>query len=238
MAVLKWDQPGERTYETGVSKGVLYPQSSDGTYPKGVAWNGLTGVTESPSGAEETKLYANNGKYLSLRSAEEVGGTIEAYMYPDEWASCDGTANLGNVEGVHIGQQSRKPFGLSYQNIVGNDTEGEDFGYKIHLVYGGTVSPSEKAYATVNDSPEAITFSWEFTTTPVEIPKTIGDFKPSATLIIDTTELEGGKENTKLKALEDIIYGTASEDARLPLPEEVYQIFSNTTVDPNPNPEP
>ena len=230
MAVLTWDQPGEKLYETGVSKGVLYPQSSDGTYPVGYAWNGLTGVTESPSGAEETKLYANNKKYLSLRSAEDLGGTIEAYMYPDAWAACDGTANLGSVTGVHIGQQARKSFGLSYQSIIGNDTDGEDKGYKLHLIYGGSVSPSEKAYATINDSPEAITFSWEFTTTPVDIPASVGNFKPTSSITIDTTELEDEKENVHLKALEEILYGTASDPARLPLPQEVFTIFGGTVA--------
>ena len=224
MAVLKWDQTGERTYETGVSKGVLYPQASDGSYPKGVAWNGLTGVTESPSGAEETKLYANNNKYLSLRSAEEVGGTIEAYMYPDEWAACDGTANLGGVDGVHIGQQSRKPFGLSYQNIVGNDTEGEDYGYKIHLVYGGSVSPSEKAYATVNDSPEAITFSWELATTPVPITDH-PELKPTSCITIDSTRFTSTEAKAKLDTFKEILYGSTTEDPRLPLPAEVISLL-------------
>lgn len=230
MAVLTWDQAGERTYETGVSKGVLYPQASNGTYPEGVAWNGLTGVTESPSGAEETKLYADNQKYVSLRSAEELGGTIEAYTYPDAWATCDGTAKLGDVDGVHIAQQPRKSFGLSYQTLVGNDTDGEDYGYKLHLIYGGSVSPSEKAYATVNDSPEAITFSWEFTTTPVEIPASVGNYKPSSSITIDTTELENGKENANLKALEAILYGTENSDARMPLPQEVFTIFGGTAA--------
>lgn len=203
--LLDWDKSGEKLYETGVEKGVLYPQASGGSYPYGVAWNGLTGVTESPSGAEETALYANDNKYLSLRSKEEFGGTIEAYMYPDEWTACDGSADI--VKGVRIGQQARKSFGLSYRTLVGNDTDGDDFGYKVHLIYGASVSPSEKAYATVNDSPEAITFSWEFTTTPVDIPKTLGDFRPTSCITIDTTKLEGGKNNAKLAVLEKMLYG-------------------------------
>ena len=210
MPKLTWDQAGDRKYETGVDRGVLFVQGSDGTYGDGVAWNGLTGVTETPSGAEETKLWADNIKYLSMRSAEEFGGTIEAYTYPDEWQACDGSASI--VTGVHVGQQGRRPFGLAYRTIVGNDTDMDDHGYKLHLVYGATVSPSERAYATVNDSPEAITFSWEFTTTPVDIPSTVGDFKPTAIITIDTTELEGGKENANLVALEKILYGDDSTE--------------------------
>lgn len=225
-----WDQTGERKYETGVDRGVLYPGYNTTTkeYGKGVAWNGLTGVTETPSGAEETKLYADNMKYLSLRSAEEFGGTIEAYTYPDEWQACDGSANLGGVTGVHVGQQARSSFGMSYRTNVGNDTELSDHGYKLHLIYGASVSPSERAYATINDSPEAITFSWEFTTTPVEI-KTVSGLKPTACLTIDTTELEDGKNNAKLKALEDILYGTESADPKLPTPDEVYALFKTTS---------
>lgn len=237
MAKLVWDQAGKRKYETGVSQAALFVQDTNGGYPEGVAWNGLTGVTETPSGAEETPLYANNSKYVSLRSAEDLGGTIEAYTYPDEWMACDGSASI--AKGVHVGQQARKTFGLAYQTLVGNDTDGTDYGFKLHLVYGASVSPSEKAYATVNDSPEAITLSWEFTTNPVEIPTKVGDFRPSSSLIIDTTELEGGKKNPKLLQLLDIIYGTdavagdedegitASEGttARLPLPGEVYDLF-------------
>jgi hypothetical protein len=230
MSKLLWDQAGERTYETGVSECALYVSGTGGTYQNGVAWNGLTGVTETPSGAEETALYANNSKYLSMRSAEEFGGTIEAYTYPDEWAQCDGSATL--VEGVHVGQQTRKSFGLAYKTVVGNDTEGEAFGYKLHIIYGATVSPSERAYATINDSPEAITFSWEFNTTPVDIPSTIGNFKKTSCITIDSTELEGGKDNPKLKALEDKLYGTDSAEPQLPTPQEVYGIFSATTVEP------
>ena len=232
-----WDRTNERLYETGVDRGVLYPYNpTQSRYDAGVAWNGLTGVTETPSGAEETKLYADNMKYLSLRSAEEFGGTIEAYTYPDEWQACDGSADL--VTGVHVGQQQRNSFGLCYRTAVGNDTAGNDFGYKLHLVYNSTVSPSERAYATINDSPEAITFSWEFTSTPVseaEMPTISGkDLKPTAILTINTAELTGGKDNAKLKALEAILYGTDADqdagtedvDPRLPSPKEVYELFS------------
>ena len=210
MSKLVWDQTGERYYETGVKNGVLYPQVS-GAYPKGVAWNGLTAVTESPSGAEATPMYADDIKYLNLMSAEEFGATIEAYTYPDEFAECDGSASL--VEGVVIGQQPRKAFGFSYKSTVGNDTEGTDHGYKLHLVYGAMAAPSEKAYATINDSPEAITFSWEITTTPV----TVAGFKPTATVTIDSTKVDA----TKLAALEEILYGSDDEEARLPLPDEI-----------------
>ena len=212
MSKLKWDQTGERTYETGVSKGVLYPQA-EGAYPKGVAWNGLTGVTESPSGAEPTALYANNKKYLNLMSAEEFGATIEAYTYPDEFAACNGEAEL--VKGVKIGQQKRMPFGMSYQTKIGNDQD-PDAGYLIHMIYGANAAPSEKAYATVNDSPEAITFSWELTTTPVEVE----GFEPTAILTVNSTEVD----SEKLAALEAILYGSESEEARLPLPDEVKEL--------------
>lgn len=234
MAKLLWDQTGERKYETGVDRGVLFPyDSSTNAYGKGVAWNGLTGVTETPSGAEETKLYADNGKYLSMRSAEEFGGTIEAYTYPDEWEACDGSASL--VDGVVIGQQARSSFGLAYRTVVGNDTKGDAYGYKLHLIYGATVSPSERAYATINDSPEAITFSWEFTTTPVNIGK-IGnvEYRPTAVLTIDTTGLTGGTENAKLKQLEAMLYGVDADaeheieasDPTLPTPQQVYNLFT------------
>ena len=209
MSKLVWDQTGERFYETGVNKGVLYPQSA-GAYPKGVAWNGLTAVTESPSGAEATPLYADNIKYLNLMSAEEFGATVEAYTYPDEFAVCNGEAAL--VEGVSIGQQKRTPFGMSYQTKIGNDVDS-DLGYKIHLIYGALAAPSEKAYATVNDSPEAITFSWELTTTPVEVT----GFKPTASLVIDSTKVAP----EKLAALEAVLYGSDDVEARLPLPDEV-----------------
>lgn len=201
MSRLTWDDTGKRLYETGVKNGVLYPQGASGTYPKGVAWNGLTGVTESPSGAEATALYADDIKYLSLYSTEEFGGTIEAYTYPAEFEECDGSASL--TEGVSIGQQSRKSFGLSYRTTLGNDINGNDHGYKLHLVYGAMVSPSEKAYATINDSPEAITFSWEFTTTPVSV----SGFKPTASVVIDSTKTSA----EKLKALEEILYGKDNE---------------------------
>ena len=210
---LIWDKIGERFFETGVNKGVLYPQSAEGAYPKGVAWNGLTAVTESPSGAEATPLYADNIKYLNLISAEEYGATVEAYTYPEEFAACNGEAEL--TKGVAIGQQKRTPFGMSYQTKIGNDIDSE-LGYKIHLIYGALAAPSEKAYATVNDSPEAITFSWELTTTPVEVE----GFKPTASLVIDSTKVAA----EKLAALEAVLYGTESEEARLPLPNEVLEL--------------
>lgn len=217
---LKWDQTGERVYETGVSKGVLYPLAN-GVYNKGVAWNGLTAVTESPSGAESTPLYADNIKYLNLMSAEDFGATIEAYTYPDEFAECNGEKTL--AEGVVAGQQKRTPFGMSYQTKVGNDTDPEA-GYKLHLIYGAQAAPSEKAYATVNDSPEAITFSWEVTTTPVEVP----GMKPTASITIDSTKVD----KTKLAALEEILYGKEADgeggtavEARLPLPSEIITLF-------------
>lgn len=231
MSKLKWDQTGERLYETGVKKGVLYPYATEAAkhsigdkefstnYTKAVAWNGLTAVTESPEGAEATDLYADDVKYLTLRSAETFGATVEAYMYPDEFMECDGTGVI--VKGVTIGQQARKAFGLSYVTTVGNDTEGNDFGYKLHLIYGATVSPSEKAYSTINDSPEAITFSWEMKTTPVDVP----GFKQAANLIIDSTKLDA-KGKAGLAKLEEILYGTDSTEGYLPLPEEVVEIFS------------
>lgn len=215
---LKWDQTGERKYETGVSKGVLYPQVN-GAYPKGVAWNGLTAVTESPSGAEATPLYADNIKYLNLMSAEEFGATVEAYTYPDEFAACNGEAQL--AEGVTVGQQKRSPFGMSYQTKVGDDTDPEK-GYKIHLIYGAQAAPSEKAYATINDSPEAITFSWELTTTPVEVP----GMKPTASLVIDSTKVDAAK----LKELEKILYGSADTESKLPTPAEVAAIFKGSAT--------
>lgn len=193
---IKWDQAGEHFYETGVKNGVLYIPTS-GVYSKGVAWNGLTAVTESPSGAEATALYADDIKYLSLYSTEEFGATIEAYTYPDEFAECDGSATL--VEGVQIGQQARKPFGMCYKTTIGNDTDGNDHGYKLHIIYGAMASPSERAYATINDSPEAITFSWEVTTTPVSVT----DAKPTASIVIDSTKVDA----TKLADLEKVLYG-------------------------------
>ena len=214
MAKLVWNEIGKRFYETGVEKGVLYPQEG-GAYPKGVVWDGLTGVTESPSGAEATPLYASNIKYLNLMSKEEFGATVEAYTYPDEFAACDGSAEL--VKGVSVGQQPRKLFGMSYVTLKGNDTESTDHGYKIHLIYGAMASPSERAYATINESPEAITFSWTITTTPVEVK----GMKPSACITIDSTKVE----KDKLKALEDALYGTSEKEAHLPLPEELLTIF-------------
>lgn len=219
MSKLVWDQVGERLYETGTKKGVLYPFESN-AYAKGVAWNGLTAVTESPSGAEATAIYADDIKYLNLRSAEEFGATIEAYTYPDEFAECDGSAYI--APGIKIGQQKRKMFGFSYTTTVGNDTEGDDHGYKIHLVYGATASPSEKSYQTINDSPEAITFSWEVATTPVEVK----GFKPTATLEIDSTKVDADK----LEALEDILYGTENAEPRLPLPDEVVTLVGKGTT--------
>lgn len=215
MAKLVWDKTGERLYETGVSHGVLYVQDSTGAYPTGVAWNGLTAVTESPSGAEATPLYADDIKYLELRSAEEFGATIEAYTYPKEFEACDGSAEL--AEGVTIGQQDRKAFGLCYRTIVGNDVKKNDLGYKLHLIYGATASPSEKGYQTVNDSPEAITFSWEVTTTPINVD----GFKPTSSLTIDSTKVE----KSKLDALEAKLYGAESAEATLPTPDEVAAIF-------------
>lgn len=216
MSKIVWDQTGERLYETGVKRGVLYVQDSGGTYPKGVAWNGLTAVTESPSGAEATPLYADDIKYLNLISTEELGGTIEAYTYPDEFAECDGSASIAT--GVYIGQQSRKTFGMCYTTTVGNDVDSNAHGYKLHLIYGALASPSEKAYSTINDSPEAITFSWEFSTTPVNVD----GFKPTANIVIDSTKATP----EKLAALEKILYGDTEVEPRLPLPNEVAQVMS------------
>lgn len=215
MPKLIWDATGERVYETGVRNGVLYPMV-EGAYPKGVVWNGLTAVTESPSGAESTPLYADDIKYLNLISAEEFGATVEAYTYPEEFAECDGSATL--VKGVTIGQQPRKTFGMSYRTVIGNDVNNESHGYKLHLIYGAVATPSEKAYSTINDSPEAITFSWELTTTPVNVT----GFKPTACLTIDSTKVD--KE--KLTALEDILYGTQEAEARLPLPDEIATLMN------------
>ena len=219
MSKIVWDQIGEHLYETGVKNGVLFPMSAEGGYDKGVAWNGLTSINESPSGAEPTNLYANNAKYLTLMSAEDFGGTIEAYTYPEEFAECDGSAALAT--GVYIGQQSRKTFGLSYRNEIGNDVLGPDYGYKLHLVYGAVASPSEKTNQTINEDPEAATMSWEFKTTPV----TVTGFKPTAHLYIDSTKVD--KE--KLAQLEAILYGTEEAEARLPLPDEVAQIMGENT---------
>lgn len=211
MARLSWDATGTHLYETGVRRGVLYLQNNDGTYGTGVAWNGITSITENPSGAEATKIYADDIKYLNLYSAEEFGATIEAYTYPDEFAQCDGSASP--VAGMNIGQQSRKSFGFCYRTAIGNDVAGEDYGYKIHILYGCKASPSEKSYQTINDSPDAIAFSWEVTTTPVEV----SGYKPTACVIIDSTKCN----STKLEALEDTLYGSAGGNPTLPLPDAI-----------------
>lgn len=220
MSRITWDQTGERHYETGVRQGVLYPMAIDGKYPLGVAWNGLTAITESPSGAEPTPLYADDVKYLNLISAEEFGATIEAFTYPDEFIPCDGSGIV--TAGVYVGQQSRQPFGLAYRTVLGNDIQLNEFGYKLHLIYGAVASPSEKPYATINDSPEAITFSWDLSTTPVNI----AGFKPTSSITIDSTKVD----EATLKEFEDILYGkngTAGEGTppRLPLPDEIVALF-------------
>ena len=221
MSRLVWDKTGDRLYETGVKQCVLYPQVS-GAYPKGVAWNGITSVTESPSGAEPSPLYADDTKYLNLMSTEEFGASIEAYMYPEEFEACDGSAEI--APGVSIGQQKRQSFGLCYRTIIGNDTESNEHGYKLHIIYGALAAPSEKAYATVNDSPEAITFSWELSTTPVNV--TGGN--PTASLTIDSTKVNA----EKLKALEDILYGSETESTgpRLPLPDEIATLLKEDSI--------
>ena len=219
MAVLTWDNVGERLFETGVDKGVLYIPTN-GVYDTGYAWNGLTAVTESPSGAEATAQYADNIKYLNLISAEDFGGTIEAFTYPTAFAQCDGTAYPQT--GVSVGQQARKSFGFSFRTRLGNDTNGSDNGYKIHLVYGALAAPSEKAYNTINDSPEAMTFSWEFTTTPVPV----SGLKPTAIMTIDSTKVGAAA----LTSLENALYGTAGTNARLPLPDEVISFFSGALI--------
>jgi len=216
MVALTWDQVGERLYETGVEKGVLYIPNGSGVYDTGFAWNGLTAVTEAPSGAEATPLYADNIKYLNLTSAEEFGATIEAYTYPEEFGQCDGTSTP--QPGVLLGQQGRSTFGLSYKTALGNDLIGTDYGYKLHLVYGCLAAPSEKAYATVNDSPEAITFSWEVSTTPAAV--TGG--KPTSVITIDSTTADP----TDLAALELLLYGEVATEPSLPTPDEVVAIFT------------
>lgn len=220
---LEWDASGEHLYETGVRMGVLYPMTVVGSnvpYSKGVVWNGLTAVTESPSGADATAIYADDMKYLELRAAEEFGATVEAYTYPDEFAECDGSA--APAVGVSIGQQARKPFGLCYRTVLGNDTERDEYGYKIHLIYNATASPSERSYQTVNDSPEAITFSWEMTTTPVAVT----GYKNTACLIVDSTKADAGA----LASLEQILYGSGETDARLPLPDEVISLMGGAAT--------
>lgn len=224
MAKLKWDQPTERLYETGVKKAVLYPQADDGSYSNGVAWNGITAINENPSGAEPTPLYADDIKYLELYSAEEYGGTIEAYTYPKEWAACDGSKEV--VTGVIIGQQNRQGFGLCYRTIIGNDAKGNDYGYKLHLIWGAKASPTERNHETVNDSPDVNPFSWEFSTTPVEITSVEGA-KPTAVITVDSTTVDADK----LKALEDVLYGTEGSsgvdptEASLPTPDKVLEIL-------------
>lgn len=218
MAPLTWDLVGERVYETGVDHGVLYLPDDAGVYNEGYAWNGLVTVTESPSGAEASPQYADNIKYLNIISAEEFGATIEAFTYPEEFGQCDGTALP--APGVAIGQQGRKIFGLSYRSRVGNDVEGSDFGYKLHLIYGAQAAPSEKAYATINDSPEAITFSWEITTTPVPVT----DYKPTSLIVIDSTKVDAGD----LAALEALLYGNGATEAALPTPDAVIALFGGT----------
>ena len=215
MAKLLWDQTGDRTYETGTDRGVLFPMGTDGGYENGVAWNGLTSVSENPTGAEPNPLYADNIKYLNLISAEEFGATVEAYTYPPEFALCDGSAEI--APGVTIGQQVRRKFGLSYRTTIGNDVRGNDYGYKIHLIYNATAQPSQKAYQTINESPDAITFSWEISTEPVEMP----GFKPSASITIDSTKVPAAK----LAALEALLYGTATEESSLPLPAALIALF-------------
>ena len=221
MSRITWDDTGKRLYETGVKMGVLYPIQEGGLYSKGVAWNGLITVTESPSGAEATALYADDIKYLNLLSNEEFGATIEAYTYPDEFAECDGSASLAT--GVMIGQQKRKTFGLCYRTALGNDVDGNDYGYKLHLVYGCLAAPSEKGFSSINDSPDAITFSWEVSTTPVSVT----GFKPTSQITIDSTKVNA----EKLSALEDILYGKAGDETngpRLPLPNEVATLMATS----------
>lgn len=213
---LNWDQTSERTYETGVDRGVVYPTDDKGAYGAGEAWNGLISVTLSPSGAEATPLYANNKKYLNLMSVEELGGTIEAYTYPDGFAACNGLAELES--GVLLGQQKRKTFGFCFRNIIGNDALGEKYGYKITLVYGALAAPSEQANTTINDSPEAKTMSWEFSTTPVEVD----GFEPTASIEIDSTKVD----SAKLQKLEEMLYGSGSTEAKLPTPSEIATLFA------------
>ena len=216
MSKIVWDAVGEHTFETGVRNGVLYLKDAQGAYSTGVAWNGLTSVSESPEGAEATDLYADDIKYLTLMSAENFKATIEAYTYPVEFEECDGSATIAN--GVVIGQQSRKPFGLCYRTAIGNDTDGNEHGYKLHIVYGCQASPSEKQYSTINDSPDAVTFSWEVSTTPVNV----NGKKPTATLIIDSTKAD----KAKLTALEAILYGSEQQEPRLPLPDEIATLMT------------
>ena len=221
MAKLVWDQTGERIYETGTDHGVIYPVDSDGAYPTGVAWNGLTGVDENPSGADATKIWADNINYITMYSAEEFGFTIKAYTYPDEFAVCDGSAEP--VSGLRMNLQTRKGFGFVYRTLKGNDTDGTDYGYLLHLCYGCKASPSAKSYATVNDSPDAIEFSWEVTTTPVVVNDT---YKPTSQIVIDSTKVDANK----LTALEAVLFGSVAEDAKLPTPAEVISIISTGSM--------
>lgn len=216
FAPLVWDETGKKLFETGVSNVALYPQDTTGVYGTGVAWNGVTNISESPSGAEATTLWANNGKYLNLYSVEEYASSIEAYTYPDEFAECDGSAEI--AKGVSIGQQTRKSFGLAYKTLIGSDTDGNDHGYKLHLVYGCKAAPSERSHATVNDSPEALSFSWEISTTPVSVK----NHKPTASVEIDSTKVDA----EKLAAFEKILFGSDTAAARLPLPDEVATHFA------------
>ena len=220
FAPLVWDETGKKLFETGVSNVALYPQDTTGVYGTGVAWNGVTNISESPSGAEATTLWANNGKYLNLYSVEEYASSIEAYTYPDEFAECDGSAEI--AKGVSIGQQTRKSFGLAYKTLIGSDTDGNDHGYKLHLVYGCKAAPSERSHATVNDSPEALSFSWEISTTPVSVK----DHKPTASVEIDSTKVNA----EKLAAFEKILFGSDTAAARLPLPDEVAELFTDSGV--------
>jgi hypothetical protein len=215
MARLIWDEVGQRFFETGVKNGVLYVQKNDGSYENGVVWNGLTAITESPSGAEETPLYADDVKYLTLRSAEEFGATIEAFTYPEEFEQCDGSAQIAT--GVTVGQQARKAFALCYRTAVGNDIQGQEFSYKLHIIYGCTVAPSEKSYSTINDNPEAITFSWELSTVPVPVD----GFKPTASLVIDANKVEPGK----LQLIENALFGDAENEATLLLPNQIMELM-------------
>ena len=220
FAPLVWDETGKKLFETGVSNVALYPQDTTGVYGTGVAWNGVTNISESPSGAEATTLWANNGKYLNLYSVEEYASSIEAYTYPDEFAECDGSAEI--AKGVSIGQQTRKSFGLAYKTLIGSDTDGNDHGYKLHLVYGCKAAPSERSHATVNDSPEALSFSWEISTTPVSVT----GHKPTASVEIDSTKVDPAK----LAAFEKILFGSDTAAARLPLPDEVAELFADAGV--------
>ena len=215
MAKLVFNNVGERLFETGVKNGVLYVMGEDGAYENGVVWNGLTAVTESPSGAETTPLYADDVKYVVIYAAEEFGATVEAYTYPEEFEECDGSASI--FEGITIGQQTRKSFGMCYKTSVGNDVQGQDFGYKIHIIYGAKAAPSEKSYSTINDSPEAVTFSWELSTVPVPVE----GFNPTATMVIDSTRVP--KE--KMTLIENKLYGTESDEPTLPLPNEILSLL-------------